>query len=495
MPNGPDHLPPPAQIVGLFPANEDWIAAGATFLISGGVFFHSMSPEVTLETSGEQVTAAFNLGVASPPGYPVWTFLAWVWCHLVPFGNPAWRVCLMSVLAGASLVGMVTLLMTRSVLMLLRAAKWADSVEESARRRIALAAGSSVALSFGFDRVVWLWACVPEEKIVNTFMSMLTVFTFFCWMTRPERRGCLYATILIFGLSLANHQIIVMMLLPFMVGAVCVGLQRVWESDTKGLRVADVLKAMGPFWEVAVAGLLSAMAVFLFWAWLEFGAYADATRLTWWGLFAGVAGVLWLMAFAKCGWLSWKRSLTCVACFLLGCGFLSYFPISASSNPPMNWGYTSTKQGFLHHITRGQYEKIEIANPLSRDFVTQVHFFVRSLLQQYSPPLNFKGDHLLGLWSAVFAFVPALVLIGSWKEFRPQARSWLILVWTAFLMTSVVWLVIVNPGLDKQNQEINAKFFAEARGFYCMLVGYGFALCLARLSVAIGAPNRGGGVE
>ena len=481
MPNGPYHPSSPAQTVGLFPGNEDWIAAGATFLISGAVFFHCMSPEVTLETSGEQVTAAFNLGVPGPPGYPVWTFLAWVWCHLVPFGNPAWRVCLMSVLAGASLVGILTLLMTRSVLTMLRATKWADSVEESTRNWIALAAGSSAALMFGFDRVVWLWACVPEEKIVNTFMSILTVFTFFCWMLRPERRGYLYATILIFGLSLANHQILVMMLVAFIVGAFSVGLQRLWESDAKELRVADVMKAMEPFSEVVVAALLSAMVIFLFWAWLEFGAWP--TRLIWWASFAGVAGVLWLIAFAGCGWLSWKRTLICVACFLLGCSFLFYFPISASTNPPMNWGYTTTKLGFLHHITRGQYEKIQLANPLSMNFVAQAHFLVRSLLQQYSLRPNSHGDCLLGLWSAVFAFAPALMLIGSWRKFRPQARSWLVFVWTAFLMTSVVWLVVVNPGLDKQNQEINVKFFAEARGFYCMLVGYGIALSLARLSV------------
>ncbi len=460
---------------------RDWIAAAATFLISGAVFLRCMSPEVTLEVSGEQVTGAFNLGVPGPPSYPLWAFLGWIWCHVVPFGNPAWRICLMSVLTGALVVGLLTLLMTRSILMLLRAAKWADSVEEGMKYWIALTTGSSVALLFGFNRVVWLWACVPETRILNTLIFILAVFTFSAWMMRPERQMYLYVTILIFGLGIANHQIIVMMLLPFVMGAFCVGLQRIWESDTKDSHVTVLMKAMQPFWEIVVATLLSASVGFMFWAWLETGVATD--KFASWSAAAGVMGALLLAGFAKRGWLNWRRTLICSACFLLGCCFLFYLPVSASTNPPMNWGYAATKQGFLHNITRGQYEKIEIANPLRKEFFTQIRFFMRALLREYSPRLNVEGEYLLGVWTAVFAFVPMVALIRSWKELRPQARSWLIFVWTAFLVTGIGWLVIVNPSLDDQSQEITMKFFIEARGFYCMLIGYGIALSLAWLSV------------
>src|SRR5262249_42994215 len=82
---------PPSSLRHFFTA-EDWIAAGATFLISGLVFLYTMTPEVTMEDSGELVTGAFNFGVPHPTGYPFWAFLGWVWRHLVPFGNPAWRL-------------------------------------------------------------------------------------------------------------------------------------------------------------------------------------------------------------------------------------------------------------------------------------------------------------------------------------------------------------------------------------------------------------------
>src|SRR5437867_31822 len=105
---------------------KDWVAAGSAFLISGAVFFYYMTPEVTLEDSGELVTGAFNFGVPHPTGYPFWAFLGWVWRHVVAFGNPAWRLALFSVVTGAALVGILTLLMSRSILMLLRNSPWSE---------------------------------------------------------------------------------------------------------------------------------------------------------------------------------------------------------------------------------------------------------------------------------------------------------------------------------------------------------------------------------
>jgi hypothetical protein len=80
---------------------EDWWAAVATFVLSSLIFWYHMAPEVTLQDSGELVTGAFSFGVPHPPGYPLWAFLGYFWSHLiVPFGNPAWRIGLMSVFTG-----------------------------------------------------------------------------------------------------------------------------------------------------------------------------------------------------------------------------------------------------------------------------------------------------------------------------------------------------------------------------------------------------------
>ena len=477
-----------------------------------------MSPEVTLEDSGELVTGAFNFGVPHPPGYPLWAFLGWVWRHFVPFGNPAYRICLMSVLTGALVVGVLTLLMTRSIEMLLRSVTWAREIEDSMKHWIALTIGATVALLFGFNRGVWLWACVPEMRVLNVFMFIITACTFFAWMMRPQRHAFLYATILLYALGISNHQTIAVMAVPFMVGALAVTVLSVWERQP--VQMAVVMPALSAFWELFVAVLFSAGAGLLLWAWLETPpghSLLDHTY-TWWTIGTWAAGVAMIFFFGQRGWLNFRRALICTAMFLAGAAFYFYMPVASSTNPPMNWGYSYTKQGFLHHITRGQYERLNIASPLSPAFFIQIKLFALAMFQQYSTPLclfalltwvlplwmlarrqrwaAFGGgllffglvllvSHLEGwLNLEVLAFGLGLMFLAVWpicicESINQRARAWLIFVWAAFVTTSIGLLFIINPGLDMQNQEINKKFFAPAHGFFAMMIGFGMALAAA----------------
>jgi tetratricopeptide (TPR) repeat protein len=471
--------PEPPQTLHAFFTPQDWIAAVMTFLISGLSFLYYMSPEVTLEDSGELVTGAFNFGVPHPPGYPLWAFLGWVWRHFVPFGNPAYRICLMSVLTGALVVGVLTLLMTRSIRMLLRSVKWAEEIEDSMKHWIALTVGSASALMFGFNRGVWLWACVPEMRVLNVFMFIITACTFFAWMMRPQRHGFLYATILLYALGIANHQTILVMVAPFMVGALSVGVLSIWER--RPIQAAVVMPALSAFWELLVAVLFSAGAGLLLRAWLDTnpGHSLLDQQLAWWTIGLVAAGLVMMFLFEQQHWLNWKRALICTAMFLAGAAFYFYMPVASSTNPPMNWGYAYTKQGFLHHIIRGQYEKLNVASPLSGGFFIQIELFGKFVLQQFSPSLGFDYDFFIGLPIVLFMFVTLVVLIKGWKDLNQRARAWLIFVWAAFLTTSFGLLTIINPGLDKQNQEINVKFFGPAHGFVVMMIGYGMALTVA----------------
>lgn len=459
---------PPAVPRFLF-TRQDWWTAGITFLIAGGAFFYCMSPEVTLQDSGELVTGAFHFGVPHPPGYPLWAFLGWVWRHLIPVGNPAWRIGLLSVFTGAAVAGGMTLLMTRSILLLLRSMIWADPLDEKMKHWIARTVGASAALLFGFNRGVWLWADVPEMRVLNVFMFVLTAGTFFAWTTRPQRVGWLYATILAYALGIANHQTIVVMALPFLIGAFAVAWEPFWESPQTPRQANTVMTMLSPFWSLVAAALLAAAAGLTFWDWLrsptarEF--FADA--FWYYGLGAGFIGVTLVVVFGPLQWLDRRRALICAAVFLIGCSFYAYMPVAASTNPPMNWGYASTKQGFLHSLTRGQYERLNTASPFSAAFFIQVWLFLRALLNQYSTPLVLVG--LAGIAAALW----------QWRNLRPRGRVWLIFVWAAFATTSAGLLTIINPATDKMNQEITLKFFAPAHGFFAILIGYGLALGIA----------------
>src|SRR5664279_5269592 len=153
-------LPPPPELsapdIGHFFKSEDWWAAGAAFVLALLAFYHFMAPEVTLQDSGELVTGAFTFGVPHPPGYPLWAFAAFLWSHLiVPFGNPAWRIGTLSVVTGALVVGVMTIMMTRSIRVLLSSLPWAERIDRRLQHWIAITVGMSTALLFGFNRGVW----------------------------------------------------------------------------------------------------------------------------------------------------------------------------------------------------------------------------------------------------------------------------------------------------------------------------------------------------
>lgn len=463
--------PEPAQSLHSFFTAEDWIAAIATFLTSGFAFLYYMSPEVTLQDSGELVTGAFNLGVPHPTGYPFWAFLGWVWRHLIPFGNPAWRLSLFSVVTGAALVGILTLLMSRSILMLLRNCPWGEALADSLRRGLSLSIGTTAAMMFAFNRGVWQWACVPEMRALNAFSYVATACLLFAWMMRPERHWYIYTLLLVWGLSLANHQTIIVMLFPLVVGMWIAGFlgERMNRHRYAGLMefgfaclVAWTVGVLANAW--LLTGPNSTLWTQEIKTVLLFGPKSQPLPVV---LLAGGSAAVLLATGIQQRMLDWKRAVWCAAIFLAALSMYVYMPVAASTNPPMNWGYAYTKQGFLHAITRGQYEQIRLSLPWSEKFWIQMSLFVQTLLKQY------------GWVIGGFAVLPAISLVGQWNRLRPRARQWLIFALTSFVVTWIGLIIIINPDIDKQNQEINLKFFVGAHGFFAMLIGYGMALAIA----------------
>jgi tetratricopeptide (TPR) repeat protein len=522
----------PTESIRAFFKPEDWLAALATTLISGGFFLYFMAPEVTLQDSGELVTGAFTFGVPHPPGYPLWAFLGFVWSHLVvPFGNPAWRIGTLSAVTGALTVGLLTITMTRSLRLLLHSLPWARAEDEKLYHWMAITLGASTALLFGFNRGVWLWSCVSEMRVLNQFSFVLMTCMFLAWMVQPRRRGFLYVTLLLYALSFANHQTVAVMAIPFAVGALVVGLERYYAQ-----RAANpgrpfwqtLMPCLDTFWELSSAGLLALMVGLSVVSWLLPDAeVARKHKLLTVGLAFGGLGVAGLVVGFATRWWRVRRALACAGLFLAGASFYLYMPLAASTNPPMNWGYAATKEGFLHAVSRGQYEKVAMAHVFSGDFLLKIRVFAHGLVNQYSLPLclfaavtlacvlwafwrRYRGrlprmafilvstlaiglplllllKHALKetgplwivlLWDACLAAGVAGTL-GAWRFFRPGGRAWMVFLFTAFLCASLILLIIINPKVDKQEQEITIKFFAPAHGFYGMLIGYGIAVLLS----------------
>ncbi len=110
----------------------------------------------------------------------------------------------------------------------------------------------------------------------------------------------------------------------------------------------------GLFYAVPVAGFHLALFILLRNGAMN-GLTHPATGWFWWPF-------VWNFVVMALVWniLPNGRSVVGAAFFTqLGVAFYTYMPlVSEGRNPPMNWGYPRTWEGFKHAITRGQYEQI-----------------------------------------------------------------------------------------------------------------------------------------
>jgi Flp pilus assembly protein TadD len=170
----------------------DLLAAALAALAAGTVYFVTLAPTVTSGDSGELIAAACTLGVAHPPGYPLYCLLGKAF-SLLPVSNPAWRINLMSAVFGALTVGLVYLICRQ--LSIQRAAAFAG------------------ALALAFSRTFWSQSVVAEVYTLNAFLLCGVILLLLLWGD-TKKNAYLYAAAGIFGLSLSNHYMLMLLVSP-----------------------------------------------------------------------------------------------------------------------------------------------------------------------------------------------------------------------------------------------------------------------------------------
>ncbi|KFP18795.1 Transmembrane protein 260, partial [Egretta garzetta] len=142
---------------------------------------------------GELITAAYELGVAHPPGYPLFTLLAKLATGLLPLGSPAYRVNLLCGLVGAAAASLLFYTVFRL------SGSYAGGI---------LAAGV-----FSFSRLTWQWSITAEVfSLNNLFVGLLMALTvhFEEASTAKERSKISKLGAFCCGLSLCNQHTIVL---------------------------------------------------------------------------------------------------------------------------------------------------------------------------------------------------------------------------------------------------------------------------------------------
>jgi hypothetical protein len=214
------------------------------FLVALLLYSWTLAPTVTLTDSGELIVVARGLGIAHPPGVPLWIILAHL-ASLVPFGNIAVRINFSSALFAALACAMLTLTVAELTITALylatskrrkRVAQQSKTAEESGLARLLLAAPAlGAGLLMAFSRTLWSYATITEVYALNTLLILVISFLMLRWrrwiVADRMRIGTainagevtsqitsydayLYAAALIFGLALGVHHVTVALTLP-----------------------------------------------------------------------------------------------------------------------------------------------------------------------------------------------------------------------------------------------------------------------------------------
>ena len=484
---------------GRFFRNIDWWALALTFLCVWAGYYLTLAPEVTLEDSGELATGSFYAGIPHPPGYPVWTLYTWVWTVLLPFKNVAWRVALGEATSGALAAGLLAMLVSRGSGLLIKGIADLKDLAGPVEERICLVSGFVAGMLLGFNGFMWSQSVIVEVYSFSVASFVLVLLLLLRWTYSPHRWRYLYLALFFHGVCFTNHQTLVVAAMGIEV-VIAASSSRMGRYLFLGnsvlylggliLKQQHILTAWDEnqaiFVIFNVVGIGS-IACYGWFSWrsrqtaLEFcldGALvtffislASISALGGAGLLVGVAalGVLLYLAFKtrRLG-LEWLVVIGCGCCWLLGAAFYFYMPLAGMSNPPMEWGYPRTVEGFIHAFTRGQYGKTNPTNIL--------HDPLRFLTQ-----LSMLGEGIIEEFNWVYTLLALLPFLFFFKMHKRE-RAWLIGVTAIYLCLGVLLLILLNPPPDRAAQQLVRVFFTASHTIIALLVGYALALTGAYLA-------------
>ncbi len=155
------------------------------FIVPLGVYIASLRPGVDYWDTGELQTVPFILGIAHPSGFPAYVLIGWLWSHVVPFGDPAYRMNLLSAVAMATAAAALTATLLEL------------AVEP-------ICAGGA-ALVFAFTRVPWDHATHADVHPVALAAIALSIWAALRWNRTGSERA-LFACAAGAGLALGIHS-------------------------------------------------------------------------------------------------------------------------------------------------------------------------------------------------------------------------------------------------------------------------------------------------
>ena len=176
------------------------VADVLTFFLALSLYVFTTAPDVLPADSGEfQIVASLG-GVAHPPGYPLYTMLGWLFTKLVPIGNEAYRLNLMSALLAATAVTLLGAATRR----------WARKF--GATSPAALVGGLAAAFTLGTATTFWSQATIANIRMPTVLAAALALYALARFADAADQRHADRAVLLLalaLGLGIGHHPSLV----------------------------------------------------------------------------------------------------------------------------------------------------------------------------------------------------------------------------------------------------------------------------------------------
>src|SRR5258708_14121638 len=200
--------PPPPKLPPLF-RKTDWVTFGVTAVLVFIGYFLTLSPDLTLQDSGELATGSFYAGVPHPPGYPLWTVFTWLFTLLVPVANVAYRVSIASAVSGALATGLLALIVSRGSSMFIESIAEFKDIDRRIESAICMVSGFVAGVLLAYNGYMWSQSVIVEVYPFSVLSLMGVIGCLLRWIYAPHQKRYLYLAWLLFCVCFTNHQTLI----------------------------------------------------------------------------------------------------------------------------------------------------------------------------------------------------------------------------------------------------------------------------------------------
>ncbi|HVV71831.1 MAG TPA: DUF2723 domain-containing protein, partial [Verrucomicrobiae bacterium] len=347
--------------------------------------------------------------------------------------------------------GFLALIVSRGSSMLVEGIEELKAMTGKWENAICMASGFVAGLLMGFNGFMWSQSVIVEVYLFGVLSFMLVLVFLLRWIYAPHQMRYAYWALFMFGICFTNHQSLIVAAIGVEV-AIAAGNPKLGRDVFFGNFVIYLLYNLITLYigHHVFANLGAKPGLLLIFHAVGVGSLVASC---------------WLMTKTK-GFLSeWLPVIILGCLWILGASFYFYMPIAGMTNPPIQWGYPRTVEGFLHALTRGQYEQ-----PNPTNLVTEPGRFFNQLVML----LGNIGDE----FTLVYGFLALIPFIFFFKMQRRE-RAWIIGLCAIYLCLGVLLMILLNPNPDRASADLVKVFFTASHTVVAALVGYGLALTAA----------------